>query len=127
MRREILGYRCRQCGHVHYPYRSRCRQCGETVFDGHDIVFDHVPLPREGVLITFTDVYALPPEFEVPKLSLGIVELEGGTRITGQLRIARPTAGMKVHGEIEVVREGGYTKHHGMVFYAASEERKPGE
>jgi uncharacterized OB-fold protein len=119
MRKAILGYQCRKCGHVMYPYRSRCRKCGETVFDGNDIVFDTVPLPRDGTLLTYTDVYALPPEFAVVKLTLGIVELEGGQRITGQLRIAAPAIGMKVRGEVEVVREDEYTKRYGMVFYAA--------
>jgi uncharacterized OB-fold protein len=119
MQKEILGYKCKKCGHVQYPYRTRCRKCGETIFEGNDIVFDTVPLPRDGKLLTYTDLYALPPEFEVVKLTLGIVELQGGQRITGQLKIAEPKIGMKVHGEVEVVRKDDYTKHWGMVFYEA--------
>ena len=119
MRKPILGYKCKKCGHVMYPYRSRCAACHETVFEGNDIVFDTVPLPQDGELLTYTDVYALPPEFDVVKLTLGIVQLEGGQRMTGQLRIAAPTIGMKVHGEVEVVRKDEYTKHYGMVFYEA--------
>ncbi len=119
MRKEILGYKCRKCGFVMYPYRSRCRKCHVTVFEGNDIVFDTVPLPRDGTLVTYTDLYALPPEFAVVKLTLGIVELEGGLRLTGQLNVPQPRVGMKVHGEVEVVRQDEYTQHWGMVFYPA--------
>ena len=52
-------------------------------------------------------------------LTLGIVELTGGQRITGQLRIADPKIGMKVKGEVEPVRKDEYHKYFGMVFYAA--------
>jgi hypothetical protein len=52
--------------------------------------FDTVPLPKNGKLLTFTTVHNLPPDFNVAKLSLGIVELENGMRITGQLKIPEP-------------------------------------
>ena len=104
MHKQILGYKCKKCGTVHYPYRSRCKKCGHTEWKGADIVWDTVPLPDRGVLLTYTDVYALPPDFEAVKLSLGIVELEGGQRITGQLKIDAPKSGMKVVGKVEPVR-----------------------
>jgi uncharacterized OB-fold protein len=118
MERDILGYKCIKCGHVQYPYRSCCRACGHTEWRGVDIVFDTVPLPKTGKLLTFTHLYALPSDFETVNLSLGIVELEGGNRITGQLRIANPKIGMKVRGKVEVVRKEEYTKYWGMIFYA---------
>lgn len=117
MHKQILGYQCKKCGHVHYPYRSRCRKCGETTFEGADIVWDTVPLPSTGKLLTYTDVYALPGDFEAVKLTLGIVELDGGLRITGQLRIDKPKTGMRVRGQVDVVRTADYTKHWGMIFY----------
>jgi uncharacterized OB-fold protein len=117
MERNILGYKCRKCGHVHYPYRTRCRKCGHVEFEKGSIVMDTVPLPKNGKLLTYTQLYALPPDFEAVKLSLGIVELDGGQRITGQLKIAEPKTGMRVRGAVEVVREDGYKKHYGMVFY----------
>jgi uncharacterized OB-fold protein len=51
------------------------------------------------------------------KLSLGIVELDDGIRVTGQLKMAEPKIGMKVKGEVEVVRKDDYNKYLGMVFY----------
>jgi uncharacterized protein len=120
MQKQILGYKCKKCGYVHYPYHSRCKKCGHTEWKGADIVFETVPLPDKGKLLTFTDVYALPGDFETPKLSLGIVELEGGQRITGQLKIDKPQIGMAVRGSVELVRHEGYNKHWGFVF---SEDR----
>jgi len=115
MSREIYAYRCRKCGHLHYPYRMVCAECGENEHNE----FDPVPLPKSGTLLTFTDLYALPADFEVPKLGLGIVELENGIRITGQIAVAEPRIGMKVRGEVEVVRTEAYDSYYGMVFREA--------
>ncbi len=94
-------------------YAYKCKKCGKNdVFE-----FDTVALPKKGKLLTFTTVYNLPPDFNVAKLGLGIVELENGMRITGQIKIANPKLGMLVTGEVEIVREAEYSKNYGMVFY----------
>jgi uncharacterized OB-fold protein len=111
MQLEILGYRCKKCEHINYPNRTLCRKCG------HD-QFDAVPLPKKGKLLTFTQLFTLPGDFEVGDISLGIVELENKVRMTGQLKIAEPKIGMAVVGKIEVVRRDEYKENHGMVFYA---------
>src|SRR5450759_3612046 len=112
---EIYAYKCKKCGQLHYPYRMVCKKCGKNdVFE-----FDTEPLPRKGKLLTFTTVYNLPPDFNVAKLGLGIVELENGMRITGQIKITNPKLGMAVTGKIEIVREAEYSKNYGMVFYPA--------
>jgi len=115
MKREIYAYRCRKCGHLHYPFRMVCRECRQNDF----FEFDIEPLPKEGKLLTFTRVYNLPAEFEVPTLGLGIVQLENGLRITGQLEIDDPAIGMAVRGDVRVVRKGAYDQFYGMVFEAA--------
>jgi uncharacterized OB-fold protein len=92
-----------------------CKNCGENEHNE----FDPVPLPRKGTLVTFTELYNLPPAFEVPKLGLGMVKLENGLTITGQLRIPDPRIGMAVRGEVEVVRSEEYDRYYGMVFYKA--------
>ncbi|MBI5508224.1 MAG: hypothetical protein HY903_05675 [Deltaproteobacteria bacterium] len=120
MNKQILGYKCKKCGHVQYPYHSRCKKCGHTEWRGFDIVFDTAPLPQDGKLLTFTHLYALPPDFEAVTVSFGIVELSDGHRITGQLKIEAPKIGMKVQGKVELVRQEGYTKHWGLVFYSAA-------
>ncbi len=115
MSREIYAYRCKRCGELHYPYRMVCKKCHEN--DHNE--FDPEPLPRDGTLVTLTELYSLPAVFDVRKLGLGIVELSNGIRITGQLRIDDPKPGMKVRGEVEVVRSETYEDFYGMVFYEA--------
>ncbi len=115
MELNIYAYKCKRCGQIHYPYKTICKKCGEN--DHNE--FEIVPLPKKGKLLTYTTLYNPPSDYEVPTLSLGIVELEGGQRITGQLNIKNPKIGMNVEGKIEVVRKEAYNKHLGMVFYQA--------
>jgi uncharacterized OB-fold protein len=113
MELNIYAYKCKRCGQLHYPYKTICKKCGDN--DHNE--FDIVALPKNGKLLTYTILYNPPSDFEVAALYLGIVELEGGMRITGQLDIKNPKTGMKVAGKVEVVRKDGYKKHLGMVFY----------
>lgn len=115
MAMEIYAYKCDKCGHVHYPYRMVCKNCRENEHNE----FTPVPLPGKGKLLTYTRLYTLPADFMVANLGLGIVELENGIRITGQLKIENPRIGMDVAGRVEIVRSGEYEDHHGMVFYEA--------
>jgi hypothetical protein len=93
----------------------RCKECGENDLFG----FDPMPLPRQGTLVTFTHVHNLPAEYEVERLGLGIVELQNGVRVLGQLDIDEPSLGMAVVADIEVVRRETYDNYNGMVFRAA--------
>jgi uncharacterized protein len=112
---NIYAYKCKRCGHVQYPYRTICRNCHEN---NHN-EFDIVPLPKKGKLLTYTILYNPPSDYETPTLSLGIVELEDGNRITGQIKIDKPKTGMAVVGKVEVVRNESYNEYMGMVFYKA--------
>lgn len=111
---EIYAYKCKKCGHINYPYRMVCKKCREN---GHE-EFDSVPLPKKGKLVTFTHLHTLPADFMVAKLTLGIVELENGVCITGQLNIREPKIGMKVKGEVGMVRQDELKKNFGMIFTA---------
>ena len=115
MAREIYAYKCRLCGTMHYPFRMVCKGCKQNDF----FEFDTVPLPKTGKLLTFTTVYNLPAQYEVATLGLGIVELENGMRMLGQIEIDDPQIGMAVKGSVEVVREETYDNYYGMVFTAA--------
>jgi uncharacterized OB-fold protein len=112
MEMQILGYQCTKCGQIHYPNRTLCRKCAHNEFKP-------VPLPKEGKLLTFTHLFTLPADFEVMNISLGIVELSNGVRITGQLRIPSPEIGMPVRGTVEKVRKDQYNDFFGMVFTRA--------
>jgi uncharacterized OB-fold protein len=111
---NIYAYKCKKCGHVQYPYRTICRNCHANEHNEFDIV----PMAKKGKLLTYTTLYTLPSDFEAVTINLGIVELEDGNRITGQLSIDKPKIGMKVSGKVEVVRKDEYNKYLGMVFYA---------
>ena len=115
MAREIYAYKCRLCGTMHYPMRMVCKGCRQNDF----FEFDTVPLPKKGKLLTFTTVYNLPAQYEVATLGLGIVELENGMRMLGQLEIEHPEIGMEGVGEVDVVRREPYDDFYGMVFSAA--------
>ena len=113
--RQIFAYKCRSCGTLNYPFRMRCKACKANDF----FEFDTEALPTRGRLLTFTHVHNLPAEYEVERLGLGIVELENGVRVTGQLDVDAPTLGMEVVGEIETVRRETYEDFYGFVFRAA--------
>lgn len=115
MEKNIYAYKCKKCGQLHYPYRTICKKCGQNEHNEFDIV----PLVKTGKLVTFTHLYTLPADYETVKLSLGIVQLDDGMKITGQLKTKEPKIGMKVKGKVEVVRSDEYVKHLGMVFYDA--------
>jgi len=115
MAREIYAYKCRLCDTMHYPFRMVCKGCKQNdCFE-----FDTVALPKAGKLLTFTRVYNLPAQYEVATLGLGIVELENGMRMMGQLEIDTPKIGMAVTGKVAVVRKEPYQDFYGMVFRAA--------
>ena len=115
MNREIYAYKCKRCGTMHYPFRMVCKECKENDF----FEFDTVALPKTGKLLTYTTVYNLPAQYEVATLGLGIVELENGMRMLGQIEIDDPKMGMPVKGNVEVVRHETYDDFYGMVFRKA--------
>jgi uncharacterized OB-fold protein len=115
MEMNIYAYKCKKCGHVQYPYRTLCRNCHQN----EHAEFDIVPLAKKGKLVTFTTLYTLPSDFETVTITLGIVELEDGNKMTGQLNIEKPEIGMAVQGEVKVVRHDQYNKFLGMVFSKA--------
>ena len=115
MEREVYAYKCRKCGTLHYPFRMVCKSCRSNDY----FEFDTEPLPRAGKLVTFTFIHNLPAEFEVARLGLGIVELENGVKVTGQVDIEDPKLGMDVVGSVEVVKRDAYENRYGFVFRAA--------
>ncbi|MFX0125705.1 MAG: Zn-ribbon domain-containing OB-fold protein [Candidatus Hodarchaeota archaeon] len=74
-----IGYKCRNCGEVHYPKHGRCLQCKHRDFE-------EVELPSEGSLVTYTILKAPPTGIDRSSLILGIIDL-GEVRYTGQLEL----------------------------------------
>ena len=112
MNPNVYGVKCRSCGTVSYPARAVCPNCrGET--------FDATKIAGEGKLLTYTDVYALAIDYETRYLRLAIVELDDGTRATGQLLVDRPKLGMRLRTTIGIVREPGDRRIYGLQFVPA--------
>lgn len=82
---ELAGTKCLECDSLYFPPKADCPKCRSTKFDW-------VPLNENCKLITFTEVFFAPPEFqkETPYL-LGLAELEEGPRVFAPIdsRIAR--------------------------------------
>ena len=83
-RYRFEGARCRACGKVAFPPRRVCPGC-------HGEAFDACVLPDEGTLVTWTVIHVAPRGFsrQTPYV-VGIVELEGGARVTAQIVDASP-------------------------------------
>jgi uncharacterized OB-fold protein len=72
---ELAGAKCLKCGSLYFPPKADCPKCRSTKFEW-------VPLNQNCKLITFTEVFFAPPEFqkETPYF-LGLAELEEGPRV----------------------------------------------
>lgn len=55
---RLVGSRCPKCGHRHFPPVSRCVKCG-GVTELEDV-------PKEGVVLTYSEVYVSNSQFETP-------------------------------------------------------------
>ena len=71
--------KCKKCGKVFFPPRLICSACGSREFE-------KIVLKRTGKVLTYTVIRVPPSQFrdEAP-YAVGIVELDGGGRITTQI------------------------------------------
>jgi uncharacterized OB-fold protein len=93
------GYKCQNCGKIHYPKHGRCLKCKY-------LFFDEINLPNEGTLITYTMLKAPPTGINKHSLYLGILDL-GEVRYTGQIEvedISKLSTGMKLKATWKKVR-----------------------
>lgn len=100
MEQKFVAYRCKSCGKVMKPKHDRCLKCKATEFEEFE-------LPKEGKLVTYTKLYALPAGIEMPPLTLGIADF-GGVRALGQVLTDNPKVGMRlkpVWGKLRKLRE----------------------
>ncbi len=108
---QIVAYRCRRCGKLHYPFHDRCLVC-----KGRE--FDEVRPQGNARLLTFTQIYNLPWGFDQRFLFLGVVQFENGIKAMGQIKASAPEQlqlGMPLKPGWEPVREQ-YGEHvYGLV------------
>ena len=96
--------KCTQCGKIYFPPRLICSNCQSRKFE-------NITLNREGVLLTYTIIRVPPSPYkdEAP-YAMGIIELEGGGRITTQIvdcDFDCIKIGMKVRTEFRKIQSEG--------------------
>ncbi len=111
MANDVVAAKCRTCGTLTYPTHFYCPKC-------HGTQFDPVPVQGDGKLLTWTRVYALPLDYADLYITLGIVEMDMGVRVTGRLDIAEPKTGARVRAHVGKVRETAGKDIAGLVFTA---------
>lgn len=78
----LLGGRCADCGHVHFPTRVVCPDC-------QSVRVVEAPLSTRGKIYTFTIVQAAPPGYlGTTPYAFGVVELPEGLRVTTTITAA---------------------------------------
>ncbi len=97
---ELVAYKCKKCGKVHFPLHDRCLSC-----KGRE--FDKIKPEGNAKLLTFTQIFNLPWGFDQRFIFVGVAEFENGVRAMGQIEanaIDELKLGMVVKPSWEVVR-----------------------
>jgi uncharacterized OB-fold protein len=110
-RYRLEAGKCAGCGKVSFPPRSVCPKCGKTEFET-------TVLPDRGAILTFAVIHVAPTQFaDQTPYAVGIVELEGGVRITAQIvdcPLEDIKIGQKVKIEFRRIQQDG---HAGVICY----------
>jgi uncharacterized OB-fold protein len=110
-RYRLEAAKCSGCGKVSFPPRSVCPKCGKAEFET-------TVLPDHGVVSTFTVIRVAPSQFEdQAPYAVGIVELDGGVKITAQIvdcPLEDIKIGQKVKIEFRRIQQDG---HSGVICY----------
>ena len=103
--------KCRKCGEISFPSRLICPACNH-------MEFDLVNLSGKGKLLTHTIIRTAPEGFgDFAPYAVGIVELEEGVMIMGQITDCDPEklkTGDKLTAKFRRMNEEGKT---GMIMY----------
>lgn len=103
-RYRLEAEKCTTCGKVLYPPRLVCPVCKNRKFE-------KVVLKNEGAIVTWTVIRVAPGQFaDIAPYAVGIVELDGGVRITAQIvdcDFADIAAGKRVRLEFRRIQKDG--------------------
>ncbi len=78
-RYRLMGTKCEKDGKVYFPPRKLCPECGE-------ILNKTVLLPRTGKVVSYSVVHnGLSNREEELPYAVGLIELDDGTRVVGQI------------------------------------------
>jgi len=103
-RYRLIGARCRGCGSVYYPKRSKCIKCGSSDLEDFE-------LPKRGRVVEYTIVRLLPDRYNrFHPYAVALIELDDGIRIYGQLTdvdLDKIHEGMEVEATLRKLYEYG--------------------
>lgn len=111
-RYNLVGSKCQECNRVFFPPRKICPDCREV-----DSMEDF-QLEGNGEIISYTQIHAPQEgyEEETPYF-VGIIELEEGPRITGQIK-ETDSDEIKIGKEVRVAfRKIGENGERGIIHY----------
>lgn len=93
---RLLGSRCSRCGSEYYPLVYICRRCGsESLVD--------VEMPTTGQVVTYTVLREVMAGFEGQQpIILGIIRLDNGVKILGQI-VDTPPEALKIGSRVKTV------------------------
>ena len=111
-RYRLESGKCKKCGYISFPKRLVCPECGSSEFE-------NINLSGKGKLVTFTIIRVAPEGFEdQAPYAIGIVELDEGIRVMGQVADCEPDKlkiGDRLTTQFRRMSEEGKT---GMIIYA---------
>jgi uncharacterized OB-fold protein len=103
-RYRLEAGKCKNCGLVLYPPRLICPRCKNRTFET-------ITLNNEGTIVTYTIIRVPPSQFtDLAPYAVGIVELDGGVRITTQIvdcDFSALAIGKRVRLEFRKIQEDG--------------------
>ena len=103
-RNRLEAGKCKSCGEIYFPPRLICAHCRSRQFET-------VTLADEGQLVTYTIIRVGPSQFaDQTPYAVGIVELDGGVRITAQIvdcEFDKLAAGQRLRIEFRRIQKQG--------------------
>ena len=76
---KLVAYKCKNCGHVHYPFHERCLQCRTREFE-------EISPEGNATLVAYTQIFNLPWGFDQRFLIIGIGQFENHVKAMGQIK-----------------------------------------
>ncbi len=94
---RVLGVQCPDCGEAMIPPRPACYACGSRNVRVNE-------QPREGMIVSYTTVHRPPSPFaDRAPLTLAVVELDSGARLTGRVNATHDA--VEIGDAVELVVE----------------------
>ncbi len=112
---DIVAYKCKACGKIHFPFHDRCLVCKKREFE-------RIAPQGNAKLITFSQIFNLPWGFDDRFIFVGVAEFENGIKAMGQIAANAPDElklGTTLKPTWDVVRVISGEKVYGLKFVPA--------